>query len=317
MAYRPVGFGGSFGGGFGAIGGRGSLSPPFTLNPSPQRGMGAYGGVPGAIGQPTSRFGQVSAQLNTRAAQPLISENFLRNLSGDVDLDTLQNDAARFGVQSGMPLGGGGLTLAGVYGLNRTEQERRAIERQGLQDYLQAIQGTASLLDDPNLAYNIATQNAVWASAPNPELAAKEQMRIWQKQFDALARGAGGGGRSLNWEQMRPQQASVSGIGGGPANRVNNFLGERIEPFATYPALPAYGMPAGTEPAVYGTGQDVYDRWLASISPAGGFTTQGGGFVAPTGDFDFDPYADFFEGYNYFDDYLGDVNVPEGIESVV
>lgn len=307
MAYRPVGFGGSFGGGFGMTGGRGSASPAFNLNPSPQRGQGAYGAVPGALGIPSSRFEQVSNVLNTRAASPLISENLLRDLSGDIDLESLQNDAARFGVETGMPRvgGGSGPSFTDVRLLNLSDRERRAIRRQGLQDYLQAVQGTASLLDDPNLSANIAEQNAVWASAPNPELAAKEQMRLWQQQFDALARGAGAGsGRSLNWTQLGPVGPSaIHHASGGPSGRVTNIFGDRTEPFATYPALGAYGMPEGTEPATYGTSQDVYDRWLASISGMG---------VA-----DDDPFGDFFEGYNYFDDYLGDVNIPEGIESVV
>lgn len=280
MAYRPVGFGGSFGGGFGRTGGGGAGSPAFSLNPSPQRGQGAYGAVPGALGIPASRFDQVSGVLNTRAASPLISENLLRDLGGDIDIESLQNEAARFGVATGMPMTGGGTgpSFTGVRGLNRTEQELRNIRRQGLSDYLQAIQGVGALQTDPNLASQIATQNAVWASAPNPQAAAEEQMRLWQKQFDALSRGAGAGsGRSLNWAQMGPNSAGIAaGAGGAPSGRVLNSFGDRIEPFATYPALGAYGMvgPSGFAAADSFEFQDVAP-WEA------------------------DPFGDFFEGYDY------------------
>lgn len=245
MAYTPtIGFAGKSGLNLNPFGRSSGMGAGFNINPSPQGGRGAYGSVPGAVGMPASRYSQVRNIVGGPRAESLISENLLRDLGGDIDLDTLQNDAARFGVATGMPMVGGGTgpSFTGVRGLNRTEQERRAIRRQGLQDYLGAAQGIGALSDDPNLAANLATQNAIWASAPNPELAAQEQMRIWEQQFRRLSLGGGGSSRSRGpWGGPVTASIRSSGLGAGNRDSLGFEQPDDFGIYREYPLAQAYG----------------------------------------------------------------------------
>jgi len=247
MAYTPtIGFagGGNLGKfsrtGFTSFGGGGG---GFNINPAPQGGRGAYGAVPGAVGIPPNRYQQVTS-LDPRLAGAVnqIGGNLQSALAGDIDWNEIQDEAARFGVQHGMPLGGGGgdLSFAGVRGLRLGEEAKYRRKREGLQDYLSATQGIGSLQTDPNLAASIATQNSVWASAPDPQAAAEAQMKLWEKQFQALSMGGGGVGTG---KVRGPISASIRSA--GPAGGVRrDALGFEQEdrPWASYPALGAYGM---------------------------------------------------------------------------
>ena len=86
---------------------------------------------------------------NLSATQGQASANTLSQLRGELSPETLnsiQDSAARFGIGSGMPLGGGGSTIAGNFGRKLVGQTSQGLQSQGLQNYLNTLQGYSGTL---------------------------------------------------------------------------------------------------------------------------------------------------------------------------
>jgi len=86
---------------------------------------------------------------NLSATQGQASANTLSQLRGELSPETLnsiQDSAARFGIGSGIPLGGGGSTIAGNYGRKLVGQTSQGLQSQGLQNYLNTLQGYSGTL---------------------------------------------------------------------------------------------------------------------------------------------------------------------------
>lgn len=86
---------------------------------------------------------------NLSATQGQVSENTLSRLRGELSPETLnaiQDTAARFGIASGMPLGSGGNTITGNFGRKLVGQTVEGLQSQGLQDYLNTLQGYSGTL---------------------------------------------------------------------------------------------------------------------------------------------------------------------------
>ncbi len=119
---------------------------------TPTRGQGAYGLVPGQIEVP----GQIQSNIN----------NDLSGLVSPEIMSRLQNQAARFGVSSGMP--GSGLQwnsyLHDYLGAGQVAQQR------GFENY-------KSLLP-------LAERNAELAAAPDPQQRAETEQSFAQQMFD-------------------------------------------------------------------------------------------------------------------------------------
>lgn len=171
----------------------------YDINPAYTTGAGtAYGKVPGAVGVPPPEYQQVSAAYPNLVPQAgTLSGNIGAELMGELSPQTiaaLQQNAAQFGVRSGMPLS----QFAGHQGLRSLGLNVEAIQRQGLQDYLAATKGIGSMMTPQALALQIAERNALFGAAPDPQKAAEQQMKDWQTKFNATAGlsfgGRGGGG---------------------------------------------------------------------------------------------------------------------------
>lgn len=158
---------------------------PDLFSPAPMTGQGAFGKVPGLTKVPD-------------AAQRSINTDFNGMVSPEIRAK-LQNEAARFGVSSGMP--GSGLAankyLHDYLGASRDAEDR------GFKHY-------ASLLP-------VAEQNAVNAAAPDPATRAVTEQSFAQQMFNqylSTMRGAGSGGRGGAQPNMNP--AGGTGVYAAP-----------------------------------------------------------------------------------------------------
>ena len=181
----------------------------YNVYPGAGYGSGTpYGMVPNPIGIPPSTYEQVaSVYPNLRAQTGALSSNISNELAGQLSPQTiaaLQQHAAQFGVQSGMP----GSQFQGNQGLASLGLNTEAIQQQGQKDYLSALTGIGSTQTPQDLAASIAAHNADLAAAPNPQLAAEKQMADWMAKFNASA-AAGRGGYSVG--------------GGSPAGGTGSF----------------------------------------------------------------------------------------------
>lgn len=162
----------------------------YNLLPQPTSGRGAFGLVPGTIGVPPNRYeGVQSIYPNisglTGGAGNIIQSEMAGELSPET-INTIQDEAARFGLASGLPLSG----LSGNRGLRSLGLSVEGRQRQGLQDYGSFLGTLAPLTTDPNLAASIAQSNAILNASPNPAMAANEQ---WRRYMEAANMAAAAG----------------------------------------------------------------------------------------------------------------------------
>ncbi len=162
----------------------------YNVTPAPQAGAGAFGGVPGIIGLPPNLYEQVNKNIPGIAPAGGKSASVINSeLGGQVSPEVqnlLQQKSAAMGFSSGVPgsqFSQNNFTQS--LGLNADQ-----LQHQGVADYLSFLTGTGSTMTNPNLAVDVATQNAVDAAAPNPAAASSENMSVFDKYLNALKGGA-------------------------------------------------------------------------------------------------------------------------------
>lgn len=157
----------------------------FNIAPAPQSGSGAFGAVPGMISAPPSIYKQLQSNVpNYGALTGGSSADIGNELAGRLSPGTenlLQDKAAAFGINSGMPGGTPGNTLTNQNYLNNLGMTSEGLAHQGLADYSQFANTTGNEQLDPNLLFEIAQQNAVNAAAPNPAAAASYAEALYDK----------------------------------------------------------------------------------------------------------------------------------------
>lgn len=118
----------------------------YATTPTPQSGSGAYGSVPGSVSIPPSiyeQLGSIDPQLADQTGT--LNTTILNELSGQLSpetIATIQQNAAQFGAQSGMP----GSQFAGNAGLTQLGQSVEKQQTQGESDYLNMPRERAQLL---------------------------------------------------------------------------------------------------------------------------------------------------------------------------
>lgn len=138
----------------------------------------AFGSTPGAIGNPTSLYSQANSaipglgKLGTTAVGA--ATDFASGKVPQDVLDQIKNQAATWGVTSGMP-GSGASNSKELESLGLTSL---GLEQQGVQDYSTLLSGIAGTQLDPSLQTEIANRNSIYAAAPNPESASLLQMGL-------------------------------------------------------------------------------------------------------------------------------------------
>jgi hypothetical protein len=180
--------------------------PTYNSNPAPQAGNGAYGAVPGPISIPSNIFQQVNAAVPGAAGNANQASSVIGNqLSGNL----LQDKSAAYGVNIGQPGGTPGNSLSLQNFLDSIGLTSENLANQGVGNYLSFLSGVGATQTSPNLAVDVATQNAVDAAAPNPTAAAAQEQSLFDKYLAKLQNPAGGTAKP----QTQFQKATAEGGG--------------------------------------------------------------------------------------------------------
>lgn len=152
------------------------MLPNYNINPKAQAGQGAYGKVPGTIGLPADTFTQVNQAVPAATKTATGAANVINSeVAGQVTPETqnlLQNKAAERGVAGGVQ----GSDFSTHNFLQSLGLDAQALQHTGVSDYLSFLTGVGQAQTDPNLAVNVATQNALDSAAPDPQAAAEAQL---------------------------------------------------------------------------------------------------------------------------------------------
>lgn len=180
------------------------MATKYNFSPQPRAGSFTkeYGGVPGSIDAPDPFADLAALYPNLSQTNDQVSRNIMASLRGELSPETLagiQNDAAAYGVTSGMP----GSDLSFRRGITQKAGTREALQQQGLQQFLASLAGISKTQAlDPAMQAEIADRNANYNAAPDPRANA---LQI-QRTFDQNRGGMNGGG-GVTYSQ--------SGRGGG------------------------------------------------------------------------------------------------------
>lgn len=203
---------------------------PYNTNIATQSGSGAFGAVPGAIGLPNSQYDQTAGVvknlpgLTNGSASDIASE-----LGGQLSpgtLNLLQNRAAAFGVNSGLPGGVPGNTLSTQNLLDNIGTTSENLASKGVSDYNSFLPTVGSQMLAPSLQADIADRNATLKAAPNPTQAASYAQSLFNQYLQKMGGPAGGTGAAKNgkpwWQDggfgafSPPQGLSYQANGTGP-----------------------------------------------------------------------------------------------------
>ncbi len=169
-----------------------------TQNPSPQGGSGIFGSVPGMIQNPTSIYDQLKQNVpNYGALTTSATTGIGSELNGQLSpqtLNNIQNSAAAKGVAGGVP----GSQFQQNNELANIGQTTENLQHQGLTDYNQ-FSGTAGQQQlAPELQYEVASQNALDAAAPNPAAAQSYAQMLFDKYLNPNGSGSSGWQNTVN-----------------------------------------------------------------------------------------------------------------------
>ncbi len=258
----------------------------YNIAPQPQMGSGsAYGAVPGPVGLPPSTYSQISDvmpglnQLTGQAGQVVGSELAGQLPSGTIG--SIQDAAAAFGVTSGMP----GSGLQRNMGLESLGLSALQMQQQGLQNYQSLIPTIGSTMLSPDLISNIASQNALYAAAPDPTMAASTLTKLAGGGGGGITIGGGGGTKTVpgtTWSPANPNAPNPYGT--------------------TMPITPTGGTGTQSGTSSYGN-----DQWYYAGQVGPGVDPTMGNTIGSTG---FDPdYYDYLVGggdpYSYYSSDIG------------
>lgn len=170
----------------------------MPISPSPRAYDPIYGGIPGVLDVPDSRYDQVSNLYPNLSAG---GNQYLKNTSdrqqGKLPAGTiseLQDAAAAWGVGAGQPFtSGGGLPMSRF--LRSIGTNSNALTQQGDTDWLSFLTGVGSTQDDPNLVHEVGTQNSIWNAAPEPGAAGSHAEQLFREYMNLMSGPAGGGSR--------------------------------------------------------------------------------------------------------------------------
>lgn len=175
----------------------GTTLPGYGVNPQPTTGQGPYGLVPGPTAVPPSTYQQaITAIPGLSGAGSKVSDLIMQELQGEISPEALRNmqdEAARFGITSGMP---GSNAIPGTLANNRNLLSNilttRDIQAQGQRDYTNLLGAIGQQQTPQSLAAGLSQSNAQLRAAPDPTLAAQQQLANYYAALN-IARGPGGG----------------------------------------------------------------------------------------------------------------------------
>lgn len=191
----------------------------YNANPAPSNYSSTFGGIPGPIGipNPAQDLGfQLPGlpQLNQAASGDVLNE-----LQGNLSPGTqklLQDQAAQFGVGSGMP-GSGLATNRYLRDLGLTSEN---LINQGIGNYsklIPTVSGTQTV--NPNLQSQIASRNALVNAAPVPG----QSQNFAQSLFDKYLQMMRGPAASTTGTGSSSPVGGQQPLGGGPQDSYDPF----------------------------------------------------------------------------------------------
>lgn len=160
----------------------------------------AFGTKPGQVAMPNPFSDLSSIYPNLSGTNAQLSSNIASQLRGELSPDTiaaLQDNAATFGVTSGMP----GSQFQANYGLRSLGLSRENQINQGIQNYNQTIpvvSGTQTV--NPGIQADVNATNVINAAAPDPAAAASYAQTLFDKYLQKL----GGTGKPAKPAYVRP-----------------------------------------------------------------------------------------------------------------
>lgn len=178
----------------------GAPAPGTRFNPTPRPGSynPDYGGVPGAL-TPPDPFGDLAGVLpNLPQSNQALSSDILAQLHGDLSPDTvsgIENDAARFGISSGV--GPDIINRRKIRSLSLTREDQI---NKGIGNFLNSLAGVSKTQTlSPELQAEIANRNATFGAAPVPADAASALESTFRRNSGF---GGGGGGGAITYSGM-------------------------------------------------------------------------------------------------------------------
>ncbi len=234
----------------------------FNLNPEPTGGNGAYGKVPGSIGAPPSIYQQIEqlypgiSKLTEGAGSAINNE-----LSGVLSPET-QSNIGNYAASRGVELGQPNSPLSNLIGMNITGTTTEGLKRSGIADYSGFLGSLGSTQLNPALLSEIATQNSVWRSAPDPASAAAAQLAL----FDRYSNPAGGTGARSTSFSGRTTGLGYGGSGtgiysGGGVAAPGQGGGYSGSPYSFFNMGGTYGGGYGTDPLESFGGTSTGTNW--------------------------------------------------------
>ena len=150
-----------------------TTSGGYNIAPTPTDYNPAYGGKPGVVTLPPSLYQGIQKIYPgisglTGGAGNVISSQLAGELSPET-INAIQDQAASFGISTGMPLS----SFAGAKGLKQLGLRVEDVQNTGTKNYLDFLRGLSGTADDPNLAAQLASWNATNLAAGIPEMIAK------------------------------------------------------------------------------------------------------------------------------------------------
>lgn len=262
------------------------MATNYNLSPQPLYGSGyrtAYGQVPGNLEKPPSLYEGIQSVYPgvsdlTSGAGRVIGSQIRGELSPET-INAIQDEAASFGVTSGLP----STNFSGYRGLRNLGLNVEATQRGGVDAYNRYLSTLAPLVDQPEMLTSIASWNATNNAAPDPRMAYEQLLRDYGKYMGGAA-GAGsispaGGTRSTYTPRGELPTIAGGSLGGG----------------TTYGGATYYGN--DTPGNAYQNWQDWTNSWM---NPGGGNQAGqdfGGEFDVAgqdyNPDFSFNPWDDF------------------------
>lgn len=205
-------------------------STGYPLGAAPQAGLGAHGGVPGAIQAPNPFRDLSSIYPNLSGTNTAASSALLSGLQGQLSAGTqnlIKDAAAAWGVASGMPGSGlaGNKSLRDLGLTSEAVQQKALAQLPGIMDEIARTQTVS-----PELQAEIANRNATLAAAPNPAAAANYAQQLFQKYLNQTRQGPGGiqigglGGGNRDLLGFNTDTSTLTG-GGGPSEFVYGATG--------------------------------------------------------------------------------------------
>ena len=170
----------------------------YNLNPAPQAGKGAYGSVPGAIGIPPSVYQEIEALYPGIAGLTAGSGDVIKSQqAGQISPQTMSN-IANVAASRGVALGQPNSDIANMIGMGITGSTSEGLQQAGVSNYQNFLAGLGSTQISPQLTAEIASQNALYAAAPDPAQAAAAQIALLNKYANPASGTMGGGGMRYN-----------------------------------------------------------------------------------------------------------------------